>query len=63
MQFLRNLFRAAQLNALPHVCLSLCHYIELKDDFVNESIYNIIHDMAPNLEYIMKECQWLFVFE
>lgn len=32
--------------------------MEFKDNFTSESIYNIIEDMAPDFDTIMKECWW-----
>lgn len=29
-----------------------------RNDFVNESIYDIIDDFAPNIDYVMHECRW-----
>lgn len=52
------LFRTAQFNALAHICDYLRANIEFKNDFTNESIYNIMEDLAPNVEYMFDECSW-----
>lgn len=52
------IFRAAQLNALAQICPIFPDSIKHNEFFSSKSIYNIIEDLAPNLEYAIKECRW-----
>lgn len=56
--FFLNFFRTTQINILAHVCPALGNRVKYKNDFVSESIYNVIVDMAPNFEYTMQKCWW-----
>ncbi|XP_031636172.1 pickpocket protein 28-like [Contarinia nasturtii] len=49
---------AIRVNALAQVCPYLPGQIELDDDFANESMYNTLRDIAPNLEVFL--CRWHF---
>lgn len=37
--------------------------VQIGTKFVNESIYDVITDMAPNFDYVMLSCRWHYQFE
>ncbi|XP_031634318.1 pickpocket protein 28-like [Contarinia nasturtii] len=47
-----------QFSTLAHICEQMNRYIELENRFEDESIYNRIEEMAPNLNYSLQECKW-----
>lgn len=47
-----------RLNALAHICPLLTHTIAYKENFANESIYNIILDISPEIAKSTLGCGW-----
>ncbi|XP_055304288.1 pickpocket protein 28-like, partial [Sitodiplosis mosellana] len=47
-----------QLNALVHICSVLSNYLESKENFATESVYDTIEYLAPDLEYTIQSCSW-----
>lgn len=47
-----------RLNALAHICPLLTHTIAYKENFANESIYDIILDISPEIPKSMLGCGW-----
>ncbi|XP_031621834.1 uncharacterized protein LOC116339891 [Contarinia nasturtii] len=47
----------SQLEALAHLCPRILFHGS-ENYFSNESIYDVIEDLAPNLDYSLRKCQW-----
>ena len=47
-----------RLLKLVNVCHTLTVVIPYKNDFADEDIFNVIEDVAPNVEQITLSCAW-----
>lgn len=48
-----------QFTALRHICRNLNRVTPLyKYEFVDESIYETIEDLAPKLDDVVRKCRW-----
>lgn len=47
-----------RLNALAHLCPRLFEFIDNKERFTNNSIYDIIFDMGIDSGYLTGICKW-----
>lgn len=47
-----------RIKALMHICPVLSHHIPFNDSVANESIYNIIQDIAPKVLESTYKCTW-----
>lgn len=47
------------MNALAHICPKLSDFVEFKEEFATELIYNIIREIAPPTIVSFYVCFWL----
>lgn len=48
------------MDALSHICqFHFPPFLHWGKNFTNESIYSILTDIAPSLNYSMFQCSWL----
>ena len=47
-----------RLLKLAPICPDLAIIIPHKNDFVDEDVFNVIEDVAPNVEHITLSCSW-----
>lgn len=58
MGFFLCLLRMLNFDALLQICAALKYRLKLENPYVNDSIYDTIEGMAPDLDYVMNECRW-----
>lgn len=52
------LIRKKRLNAIAHICPLLPDQIEQKENFLDESVYDIIQDISPNFNQSVDMCDF-----